>query len=350
MEQLYLVGEPIFTIEDEIRDKFNAPAGQVALCQDIIRETQDKEMVRKKLQEEYLAIIYALKEMRINIRIIYSHPESIDEKTLATCIGSLGCRLIGFDKNFYPPSVAYPRDFATVLPGLILVNPEIAKLMIKEKDGYRISSSLLGVGGRILHSDGNALVAERLIRSEGRSVSAANSVDRQLSRLKIAYYPSPVACAYNTDVVDEQPHFNDHIDRVGCLLRGRDGRLHHIGDPHCCVIKWRGRDKIPLWYVLPELESIVTIRSRLRKLGIVDHGPNELTIPYAMNLVQFPDDRVLMTSGDPGMQNLVEDIVGADKVVTTPVPIRYFPVWKYAGIRCLVNEAPMPLLKTITPT
>ncbi|MFC1662985.1 hypothetical protein ACFL04_02325 [Patescibacteria group bacterium] len=230
---------------------------------------------------------------------------------------------------------------------MLLVNPEIAELLVEEKDGYRIFSSPWGIGGRVLHSGKSVLVSERIVETGGHSVSAAKASEDLINQLNVAFYPSPVVGTYTAEVIDNRPRFNDHIDRVGCLLRGRDGRLHHIADPHCCVIQWRGRSKTPCWYALPEFESVVLLRQRLRPLGIVDHAPDSLAVPYSLNLVQFPDGRVLMTSGDPATEMLVGDIVGADKVVTTPVPIRYFPVWKYAGIRCLVSEAPTPLMKSV---
>ena len=75
--------------------------------------------------------------------------------------------------------------------------------------------------------------------------------------------------------------------------------------------------------------------------------PGDLTVPYALNLMQFPDKRVLMTSGSPEVENLIRLIVGDGNVSTTEVPVRFLPLWQYAGIRCLIGELPEFILKKL---
>jgi hypothetical protein len=68
--------------------------------------------------------------------------------------------------------------------------------------------------------------------------------------------------------------------------------------------------------------------------------PVSTRVPYALNLEQFPDGRVLMTSGDDEAAEAVERVVGAGMVTVTEVPIRYYPVFRYSGIRCIMTETP----------
>ena len=94
-------------------------------------------------------------------------------------------------------------------------------------------------------------------------------------------------------------------------------------------------------------ETIEKIKLICQPLGIEVHHPKKMEVPYALNLIQFPDNRVLMTGGDESVAELINEIVGEENVFKTPTPIRYFPVWLYAGIRCLVSEAPEPLFKPV---
>lgn len=82
-------------------------------------------------------------------------------------------------------------------------------------------------------------------------------------------------------------------------------------------------------------------------MDVTVHLAPPLRVPYALNLLQLPDGRVLMTGGDPELERFLEGLVGDDRVVTTDVPIRYIPTWMYGGIRCLVSEEPSPLMGRI---
>ncbi len=167
MEEFYLVGEPIFKLVGSgQRKEFCAPFSQVALCQAILKLTQDENEVFDSLRQEYLAIVWSLSQMGIHFRIVYAHEDEIDKPTINTCISGLGTRLCGFAKDFFPSYVAYPRDFSTVLPGLILINHRAGTLTISEKDGYKIINSPYGEGGRVLYCQKTILVSERLIGME----------------------------------------------------------------------------------------------------------------------------------------------------------------------------------------
>lgn len=348
MEQLYLVGEPIFKPLLSNR-KHYAPVSQVDLCQQVLRETQEPNMVLKKLQEEYLAIIWSLKEIGINFRIIYSHEDRIDKQVLEACIHGLGCRLAGFDRSYFPPAVAYPRDFVTVLPNLILVNSQIARVRVGEKDNYHILSSPYGEGGRVLAWEKTMFVCERLVLEDKHSSGPKGLREIRQAGIKIALFPPFLSLAFSISGVEKRAFFNDHLDRVACLIQGKDRGPHLVVDPQIHTADWKGRKQAPCWIQRFPENTIKRIKQVCEPLEIEVHCPKKLEIPYSLNLIQFPDGQVLMTSGDDSVAEVVSEIVGEDKIVQTPIPIRFFPVWACAGIRCLINEAPMPLLKLKTP-
>lgn len=348
MEQLYLVGEPILKPLLSNRRHY-APVSQVDLCQKVLRETQEPNMVLRKLQEEYLAIIWSLKEIGINFRIIYSHEDRVDKQVLEACIQGLGCRLAGFDRSYFPPAVAYPRDFVTVLPDLILVNSQIARVKVGEKDDYRILSSPYGEGGRVLAWEKTMLVCERLILEDKHSSGPKGLREIRQAGIKIALFPPFLSTAFSISGVEKRAFFNDHLDRVACLIQGKDRGLHLVVDPQIYTADWKGRKQAPCWIQRFPENTIKRIKQVCEPLEIEVHCPKKLEISYSLNLIQFPDGRVLMTSGDDSVAEVVSEIVGEDKITQTQIPIRFFPVWACAGIRCLVNEAPMPLLKPKTP-
>jgi hypothetical protein len=334
MEILYLVGEPLFKPE-EPRQEFIVPFGQAELCQKVLSDTQDQQIVLVHLREEYLAIVGSLKAMGIDFRIVYSHPEEIDKRVLMLCIEHLQCRLTGFDSKYRRSAVIYPRDFATVLPGLILVNSKAVRLEVSHKDDYCLVRSLYGEGGRVLTSGKTMLICERLAMEDGHLVEPQGLEEIKRKGIRIGLLPLPACTTFSMSRVSNRFSFNDHIDRVACLLHGEDDGLHLVVDPQIHSVNWKG--------LCSPKETLERIRSACEPLGIVVHCPKKLEVPYSLNLVQFPDGRVLMTSGDESVAEVVIEIVGKEKAFGTPVPIRFLPVWAYAGIRCFTNGLPKTL-------
>lgn len=347
MEPLYLLGEPI--CKPGHREKHFAPVSQAELCLEVLRETQDFDTVAAKLREEYLAIAWSLTEMGIDFRIIHAHQNQIDKQVLGVCIQKLGCRGADFSEKYFPPSVIYPRDFAIVLPGVILVNSQVTQLFIKEKDNYKIIPSPYGEGGRVLTSDRTILVSERLCTEEGKSRPAKSRDLEKVTNagIKVGLLPPPVTQILTSSGFTNRSCFNDHLDRVACLISGRNSTLHLVVDPKIYTAKWRGGKDIPWTPIRPE-ETLERLKSICEPLGIAVHKPKSLRVPYSLNLLQFPDGRVLMTEGDENVAEVISRIVGEEKLFKTPTPIRFYPVWDYAGIRCLVSEAPLPLFKQLS--
>ena len=346
MDGLYLVGEPIFKVP--CREEYYAPVSTTALCREVLKETEDKNKVIDKLREEYLAIIWSLVDMDINFRIIYAHEKEIDQRTFGVCASYMKCRFASFSEGFFPPYVAYPRDFSVVLPGMLLVNYKVGELKIKEKDGCRIVGSPYGDGGRVLFSKDTVLVSERLVGKDDRS-RAAESGDLEKIReegIKVGMIPCPLVQIFLASGETDRLFFNDHLDRIACLIEGRDGNLHLVIDPNLFTANWKGENGI-FWTPRSPEETLEVIKKVCNPLGIEVHCLKKLRVPYALNLIQFPDGQILMTGGDDFAAETIKGIVGWDMVFKTPVPIRFFPVFCYAGIHCLVSEAPLPLLKKI---
>lgn len=340
---MYLVGEP--ALKPHLREEFYAPAGQALLCQAVLRETADEAQIIEKLRHEYLAVVLALRRMGVDFRIIHAHPDEMDGQTLGVCVAAMHCKLAGFTRDYFPGWVAYPRDFCTVLSQTILFNHVAVQLKGSERGGYRTIGSPYGEGGRILVRGRVALVGERIVEREQSSRWTTDADLQPLvdEGLAVAKLPLPVVSIYTAAEVTDRTFGNDHLDRIGCLLEDRRAQLHLVVDPCFIAQRWLGQPG-HLWEpMFPEV-ILPLLRDRCQPLGITVHVPSELRVPYALNLLQFPDRRVLMTTGDAALEALVRDIVGRGFVETTEIPIRYFPVYKYAGIRCLVSEAPLPVL------
>lgn len=340
MEQWYLVGEPL--LDPKFRENYLAPIGQVDICLKILKEVKSEEQALQILREEYLAIVYALREMGINFRIIYAHKDNIDLKTLGACVKLLGCRLVGFPPGFIPQAVIYPRDLFTVFPNFVLVNSEIVEVLTDAKGDYHIISSLYGEGGRVLASQRTILVPEGLNLKEGCTIQTTGLDELEKLGIKTGLLPMPLAQSFSAQGREDEIISYDHLDRTFALLEDQKNNLHLLVDPLICTTQWQNSSWAPHY---PQ-ESLETIRKRCEPLMIEVHCPRQIKVPYSLNFLQFPDKRVLMTAGDDSVEELVADIVGRKNVFKTPTPIKLLPIFQYAGIRCLLNEAPAPLFKS----
>ena len=343
-EELYLLGTPIF--DTQPKKEFLTPCSTTKLYQNIIAEIQDGKDILLKLQEEYVAIVYALKQMGIEFRIIYAHENMMDKKVLAICLERLGCRLAGFGNVFSPSVVLYPRDFGIILPKLVLISSRVAKRIDKQNKTHKISISDIGEGGRTLICGDTMLVSERFIIKDGHSRPVEPSDLEEITQVGIKVGLFPLHISQRISPLGEvlSSFSADHVDRVACMIKGKDGKPNLVVDPEIKTVSWIECMGIKSLPDKPEVTEH-RIRTVCEDLGINVHYPKEIRVPYSLNLIQFHDGRVLMTGGDEPVAEVISDIVGKENVFVTPTPIRFFPVWSYAGIRCLVTEAPSPILK-----
>lgn len=336
---MYLIGEPIFGVK--WRSEFYAPIGQAFSCLKVLEESTTMDVVAQRMKQEYLAIVWAMHSMGLDFRLACRDIGKIDQRFVSTLHQAIGCKLAGFPGHS-GTTVQYPRDFCTVFHDekLLLVNPEGIDILRNSRNGWKIEKSIYGEGGRILPAKKTALVGDYL-RSDAehppRKVSQSELEILHSAGISTATLPLLVSVNFGFGGVSDRISINDHLDRIGSLIWDQDGNLHLIIDPDLWTvdrldeIRWLARE--------PE-ESIALIREVCRIMNIALHIPTALAVPYSINLQQFGDGRVLMTSGEPELQEIVSGIVGRDNVVATEVPIRFFPVWSYAGIRCLVSDAP----------
>lgn len=340
--KMYLLGDPLYPklLKKDSKKQFIAPVGQIHLCQRILRETQDVQQILENLRQEYLAIAYALKMMGIDFRIIYSHRKETDMKVLGACIEMLGCKFAGFPQTFSPDVVSYPRDLFTVLPNFILSNPQRVKLGKKARNRRDIVSSPYGEGGRILVCGTTALAGEKLI-PENKPSQNPEAEELAKMGLKVGLFPIPLAEEFSTEGLGNRLLPNDHLDRVACLIKGIDEKIHLVVDSQICT----GELEDKKWKPLTPQESLEKIKVVSERLGITCHT-TEMEVPYSLNLMQFYDGRILMTRGDNSAEKVIAEVAGKENITTTEIPIRFLPVYTYAGIRCWINEMPKILFKT----
>lgn len=351
MEERYFLGEP--SLRPKNNGGYFAPTGQLKICFDIIKETQDRDKVLDELRKEYVAIILTMKEMGVDFRIIYSHPRQADKNLISLCVGELGCKVERFTPNIPPCFTSFPRDFAVFLPGLILMNSSVVKFPEKKKENIRIISSPYGEGGRMLTCGNTALISKRILSEDGKTPVKSRK-PRELIQvgMEIGFFPPSLAAQFTAEGKLKRVAINDHIDRVTCLIEGEDGKFHLVVDPRIQTLNWKKfrkekNGKVSYGTLSSEGTQKI-INSLCERLGIEVHYPEKIEVPCSLNLIQFSAGKVLMTGGDESVAGLIDKIVGKENVFKTALPIRFFPAWRYGGIRCLVNELPDVIFKSIT--
>lgn len=333
---MYLLGQPAFDLDP--RDSFSIPLGQWDLATRVLRETADPQKILLQLRMEYCAIAYALKKMAVDFRIVYANEDRIDKPALQACIEKIGCRLIGYHKQpMHPAYACFPRDLYVTLGKAVLISP-VMRVINPEKGGYHFMVSRLGEGGRVLATGENVLVCINLDDLPEAEANEHRQLLEQLEQrgLKVSFLPYVITEGADSSGQKNRGAFsNCHLDRYASLLVGEDGALHLIVDP-LVQTSWTE----PPHRIFGSAESCHWLAKKCGSLGIGFHQAPELRVPYSLNLQQFPDGRVLMTSGEPLLEELVRMIVGDRQVFTTEIPIRYYPVYTYGSIRCLIGEIP----------
>ncbi|MEA2715215.1 MAG: hypothetical protein QOG91_243 [Candidatus Parcubacteria bacterium] len=334
---MYLVGEPIFGFNENL-ERYVAPFSQLEQCWNIFNE-KPRVRIEKKLAEEYLAIIVALGELGIDFRVILSRPEA-DKETIDLCRAAHHVKFAGFTPDYSPSTMMFPRDFATTLPKCVLTNPTVRPVTDMKK-GWRIIQSPFGEGGRLLSAGDTVLISDRVRLSgqHSRQTMVAEIKEIESSGVTVGMFPPPVSGFYSVRGVADSIGFDDHIDRVACLVRDRLDFPHLIVDHRLHLANVTGETPLS-WELIEPGDAIRLLQERFKPLGIQVHEAPPSIVPYSLNLLQFPDRRVLMTSGVPEIEALIGGLVGSKNVITTRCPIRYYPTWKYGGIRCLVVESP----------
>lgn len=323
--QVLLLSEPIFRVPEEYKQhggKFIVPLGTEYWVDWVCLNQQDKEEV---LADEYVSIATSLKELGIDFRIIVAHRAEMDDKVLFALLAGLRVRGLGLNASI--SSTCFPRDMMVNFGTETYVNPEANFTF---PDGSSVSSPL-GDGGRVLQSGKKVLLPfmdKKLVDEQ--------IYDNHIGRLRslgfeVGQLPMPWAVTVTPGEEIVNCFTTDHLDRAASLIQGKDGKAYLLVDSN---------------YANPDLplkeQYWPMIESTCKELDItpviVPRMPS--SIPYALNLQQFADITVLMTSGDEMLKYVVEDIVGKDKVKVTSRPIIYYPLYRRGGIRCMMVCAP----------
>ncbi|HVZ58124.1 MAG TPA: hypothetical protein VG935_00005, partial [Patescibacteria group bacterium] len=219
-------------------------------------------------------------------------------------------------------SLIFPRDMMTTFNGVPYINPKANFDLVYTKG----IQSPLGEGGRILKQRNKVFVptVQDHLASDPRYEQHIRSLERK--GFEFGYLPWPLA----VDAIPGQREYDvapsDHLDRAAAFIRGKDSKDYLLLDENYAQSR------------TPRVGSYShVIENACYKLDVtpvvVERAAD--SIPYALNLEQFTDGTVLMTGGDPALQEVVGQLVGDDKVATTEVPIVYYPVIRKGGIRCM---------------
>lgn len=252
----------------------------------------------------------------------------------------------------------FPRDLWTMLPnGTVMMdlswhrfqamlNPHCHVVEPAWTEKHGIVDSIYGEGGRILVRRSLAIVFDK---AEMPGLETLNALGEDRYELK----PPPIwqltdqalevleLPEVSATFLDDQSHemgfgADNHIDRFFSLIEDRQGALHLLADP----LIWsgfQGQRKPPKYN--PD-STLRECRRRAIRAGIEFHRIKQIHHPLAMGIYQTADGRVVMSGGEPELREVIADLVGDDQVITSEEPLYRYGAWFYAGIRCLVNEAP----------
>ncbi len=275
--------------------------------------------------------------MGINFRIAFAHYHRI-LKDVKEELEREGFEFAPFP-NIDRRLVGFPRDLAIRLTEkTLLISPDSGIIFPKRISGQRLVKSFFGEGGRIFFRKDTVLVSE-LIYPEKQPILKAQVKLFKKRGLKVGILPNTIF--FEDDSPVEGYIFEDHLDRTSGLLEDSKGCLHLVVDP-----------QLHSGYMGPFMkpkygpkETIEKFRRICNKLKINLHIPEKLTIPASVGFIQFETGQVLMTGGDDEVAEIVADIVGSKNVFTTPIPIKHYPTWNKAAVRCLIGEFPLSFVE-----
>jgi hypothetical protein len=303
---------------------FWAPVGQVDLFQSIFGKTSPSEQV-EKLRQEYIAISQALVATGEDFAVI--NLSRVDD-TVGLTNDSLMLRR-GLPDQLY----TFPRDAWMTLPGICLLCTDLPPKN-ETIDGLRLFTSLLGEGGRVLGRQKTVLVPELLTDRNGPPwiiKSLESGKELEAMGLSVTYLPNPDGLGLKPEL-EKKLTFTDHLDRIAGLLEDGSGNLHLVIDPDFHFHESRGPKS--------RLEALDEIRRRCEPASIEVHAPEYLSVPYSVGFYQLPGGKVVLTSGDDAVAEVVASIVGQENIFLTDTAIELFPTFVSAGIHCLISELP----------
>jgi hypothetical protein len=223
----------------------------------------------------------------------------------------------------YATENSFPRDIFVNLGDFLFVNPaaiEIANTGL-------VYPSPLGEGGKVLCSGKSVIVSE--------DIWSNRELKPQFKMLKEAGYKFGAIPLVRNDNRERGENYfvGDHIDGHTAIIADKDGRNHVLFAKSYASQSAKTRAKI--------LEACDYIEAE--PIEIDDAKQTFL----ALNLTQFKEGTVIVTKGADEIIEIVSDLVGPGKVISTSESIDVIPRYLAGGIHCMTNVCPEWLLKII---
>lgn len=331
--QTLLFAEPIFKLMHgtfSSMTEFRVPLGYESWIDSLKSRNLNENEIITRFIDEYVSIAHALNENDVPYRLVIAHRQALDEKATLMLMNHLGVRGVGLNPSI--SSTSFPRDILVDFDGDTHLNPEAN---VKSIPGSE-KQSMLGEGGRVLkvgkkvflpHPNGYVQSKQKFLRE----------VDPLKKKYQIGFLPHPLATEVDIRTGRKHTFDNDHLDRSAAFIKGADEKDYLLVDSNymSSFAPQFGR-----------YSSQIISACRDLDVTLVDVKRKGDSIPNALNFVQFEDKSVVMTGGDNQLQNIVEEIVGQEKVVTTQSPIILYPLIRGGGIRCMTLFAPESIVQS----
>ncbi len=341
---MILVGIPKLILDEEIGVNGLAPVLRRDLYRNVLAQETYIEDIQRKIRQEYVSVVKSLISMGMDFRIIYSHGEEQDNAAIMECLKMKDKDLLfTFDTDDQAFSIYSPGLLSVSINGVILIN-EFAGLLHKHvKPAKNILVSYYGSSAQTIADGNNIFVAER--RTKGRRFAWPRK--REIAaiekrNLKVNFFPVLANRNYFFDEGRDVIYPDDSFDSSMAMISDAYGRDFLLVDSKAKgVVLDEDRKENKL---LSPRETISLIKKTVSCAGITVVPVKEINVPHSLCLQQFKDGRILMTKGEIEVENVLKEIIGEDHVVTTDIPIRYYPAWFNIGIKCLVGDVPKELL------
>ena len=334
----YLLGTPYFELNYKKDIRQFIPVGQFKPALKIFRQTRNKTSMITDLKSEYRAIVKALFDLGTIFRVVDLER---GDKIMGRWLRHKGCLSLELPYEQIIHWQIFPRDMCVYIKegNTLLVHSNLFKVPLARINGCQIIHTKWGEGGRVLLSGNRMLLG---CRPEARNRVKNAKIISQLRDMGMEVGFIPHAVFYGLSPKGEKSFVfhHSHIDLSGSLLRGKDGGFHLVMDPH-----YRTG---PLVDLLSVQASLDLVRRSCEEIEVEVHVPGKnLSVPLATAMVQFEDDRVLMTGGDDEVLGVVAGIVGSENIQMTDIPIVQYPIFGGAGLHCLITENPVSLVSAL---
>lgn len=331
-----IFAEPIFTIPSKFRHplekeyEYMVPEKSIHwadLVYQRVKNSNDGEV----LAGEYKDIVGAFLRNKVPLRPIIAHRDLLDHRA-ATIMMGLGVRGFSFDPNVNRTS--FPRDLMVNLGGTYFISPDANFRPL----GSDIKISPLGWGGASLNVGRKLFVVDSRIYADANRTPLERDLKSISRQYSIGRLPYTVDTYIDMITGEKREILENHPDRAAAVLMGSDKKEYLLVEQD-----YLDENRAPWGSYKEMIEKAVA--DTKTELVVVPRTPYD--VPYSLNFDQFDDGSVVMTSGHPALQEIVSQIVGDEKVVTTLNPVAAYPITRRGGIRCMFVRFPKKMAGSI---